>query len=78
MVNQKPISLKIDYSLLEDLDKEVMCGYQKRNGHINEAIRFYLDYKYARRRIKMYGSIEDKKSELQYFVKKWFPETNYW
>lgn len=72
MVTQKPISVKIDYQLLESLDKEVELGWRKRNGHINEAIRFYLDYKDNYRRYKSYGA--DERSRLRDdFMNKWFP-----
>ena len=78
MVTQKPISLKIDCSLLEDLDKEVMCGWRKRNSHINEAIKLYLEYLDTRRRMKIFGNLEDKNDEFQKFVKKWFPDMYNW
>lgn len=58
MVTQKPISLKIDYDLLKDLDQEVALGWRKRNNHINEAIRYYLELKDAIRRVNMFCSIE--------------------
>lgn len=45
MITQKPISLKIDCELLEQLDQEVSLGWKKRNAIINDAIRFYLEYK---------------------------------
>lgn len=49
MITQKPISLKIDLNLLEELDKEAALGWKKRNALINEAIRMYLDAKDAYR-----------------------------
>ena len=78
MVTQKPISLKIDTTLLKDLDAEVSTGWKKRNHLINEAIHYYLELKDARRRISMYGSIEDKKDEVQKFLRQWFPEGATW
>lgn len=74
MVTQKAISLKIDFGTLDRLDKEVALGWRKRNNHINKAIDFYLDYKDALRRIKAYGSIEDKAAEYARFTKKYFPD----
>lgn len=74
MVNQKPISLKINFDLLEELDREVQCGWRKRNNHINEAIRLYLAYMDTRRRIHTYGDIDDQRKEARDFVKRWFPE----
>ena len=73
MVNQKPISVKMEYDILEALDLECQTGWMKRNRHINEAVRFYLEYKDAVRRIRSYGSSEAKEKELQDFEKKWFP-----
>lgn len=49
MITQRPISLKIGYSLLDELDKEVALGWLKRNTLINEAIRLYLDFADLRR-----------------------------
>lgn len=72
MVTQKAISLKIDCSLLEDLDKEVALGWRKRNSHINEAIRFYLDYKDTYRRYRSY-SVEERSRLRDDLLNKWFP-----
>ena len=72
MVTQKAISLKIDTELLEDLDKEVALGWRKRNNHINEAIRFYLDYQDTCRRLRAYDD-KDREAELERYMKKWFP-----
>lgn len=73
MVTQKPISLKIDTYTLALLDKEVALGWRKRNSHINEAIRFYLDYKDACRRIRAYADRQDKIDEYTKFKTEWFP-----
>lgn len=77
MITQKPISLKIDAHLLEELDKEVSLGWRKRNALINEAIRTYLVLADSRRRIKSYGSIDDQVRELKQLVKKLLPGTIY-
>lgn len=73
MITQKPISLKIDAKILEDLDKEVTFGWRKRNALINEAIRVYLVLADSRRRIKSYGRIEDQARELEQLIKKLLP-----
>lgn len=73
MITQKPISLKIDTNILEDLDKEVALGWRKRNALINEAIRVYLVLADSRRRIKSYGRIEDQARELEQLIKKLLP-----
>lgn len=65
MITQKPISLKIDASILEDLDKEVALGWRKRNNLINQAIAMYLHVMDARRRIRCAGSVQDKLKQLE-------------
>lgn len=72
MVTQKPISVKIDYQLLEDLDKEVALGYRKRNAHINEAIRCYLQMRDAARRYRSYTSLYDRDKVAKEFMRAWF------
>lgn len=73
MITQKPISLKIDTTILEYLDKEVALGWKKRNALINEAIRTYLILIDGRRRIRMYGKVEDQVRELHDLIKKLIP-----
>ena len=51
MVTQKPISLKIDTELLQELDEEVRLGWRKRNCLINQAIALYLEVKDLNRRL---------------------------
>ena len=77
MITQKPISLKIDAHLLEELDQEVSLGWRKRNALINEAIRTYLVLADSRRRIKSYGSLSDQVRELERLVKELLPGTIY-
>lgn len=78
MVTQKPISLKIDLELLQELDEEVALGWRKRNSHINEAIRFYLELKDTQRRIKCRGSRREQLEVIEDFNKKWFPQAFAW
>ena len=73
MITQKPISLKIDIKLLDDLDREVATGWARRNNHINRAIRLYLSYKDTFRKISSFGNLSDKRNELQGFIREWFP-----
>lgn len=73
MINQKAISLKIDVQTLEELDKEISLGQQKRNRLINEAIRMYIDAKDTRRRWRQYYRSEDKAQEYEQFLLRWFP-----
>lgn len=74
MITQKPISLKIDTQLLEDLDKEVSLGWQKRNTIINQAIGIYLKLLDGRRHIRSFGNIEDKRKALNSLVNDLVPE----
>lgn len=74
MITQKPISLKVDMKLLEDLDAEVSLGYEKRNKHINEAIRLYLCYIDTRRRMRMFKKQYHPEKMLEEFAREWFPE----
>lgn len=78
MIRQKPISLKIDTELLGDLDAEVALGWRKRNSHINEAVRFYLDYLDTRRQVKALGLTDAGNEVKEEFIRKWFPEWTTW
>lgn len=78
MVTQKPISLKIDTSLLEELDTEVSLGFRKRNWHINRAIATYLKLQDARRLVKCVGSDNNKHQVLNQWLREWFPEVATW
>lgn len=49
MITQKAISVKIDYSILQDLDQEVSTSGINRNKLINRAIWFYIRNKDAQR-----------------------------
>lgn len=74
MIRQKAISLKIDMELLEQLDAEAALGWRKRNNHINEAIRFYLEYKDAYRTQQAHRGHPLAHTVVEDFTKKWFPE----
>lgn len=72
MIKQKPISLKIDRELLDQLDQEVELGWDKRNAVINKAIAFYLEYKDAYRHEKYANSVgENACQESLAFIKKY-------
>jgi len=73
MITQKPISLKINTSLLEELDREVALGWRKRNALINEAVRTYLILADSRRRIKACGNVDDQVRELERLIKRLLP-----
>lgn len=50
MIRQKDIHLKLAYSILDELDKEVAASGEPRNRIINAAIKVYLAFKDCDRR----------------------------
>lgn len=78
MVTQKPISLKINTELLQELDEEVRLGWRKRNCIINQAIRLYLSLQDCRRTVKCLGNADAKVDEVEAWLKKNFPEAVPW
>lgn len=74
MVTQKPISLKIDTELLQELDEEARLGWRKRNCIINQAIALYLSLQDCRRRVKCIGDPDAKVDEVYYWLERYFPE----
>lgn len=78
MVNQKPISLKIYTDLLKELDRESSLGHHKRNWHINQAIRIYLELQDCRRLCKCVRCDADKKATLNQWLRQRFPEAASW
>ena len=75
MITQKPISLKINTSLMEELDREVSTGWRSRNGLINDAVRMYLRVLDARRRIRSYAGLDDKERALKELCNELVPES---
>ena len=78
MITQKPICLKIDYDLLNELDSEVELGWRKRNWHINQAIRIYLSLQDCRRLYKCVDSDSNKAEVLNKWLRERFPEAATW
>ena len=72
MVTQKPISLKIDHSILEQLDIEAARSWKSRNKLINEAVHVYLQLLYVQRQQRHEESRNNpvSKDALQ-FIKKY-------
>lgn len=68
MVNQKAISLKINFDLFEELEKEANLGWTKRNTHINNAIRLYLEVLDLRRSVRACPAARD--GLIEAFLKK--------
>lgn len=52
MVNQKAISVKLDLDVFDILEEEVSVGNMKRNTIINDAVRLYVDFADALRKIR--------------------------
>lgn len=73
MPNQKSILVKLDHHNFVELEAECKLGWMKRNRHINEAVRLYIDYKDTQRMIRVLGTPEEKRECLHEFRKKWFP-----
>lgn len=78
MINQKPISLKIDTWLLQELDEEVRLGYRKRNWHINKAIELYLEVQDLNRRLRCYQGAALKHDEVERFLRRRVPNGANW
>lgn len=49
MINQKAISAKIEYEVLEALERESFTSMKKKNRIINDAIRMYVDMQNLKR-----------------------------
>lgn len=78
MVTQKPISLKIDTELLQELDEEVRLGWRKRNTLINQTIALYLEVQDLNRRLKCYQGASLKHDEVERFLRKRIPYAASW
>lgn len=78
MITQKPISLKIDTELLQELDAEVALGWRKRNCIINQSIRLYLSLQDCRRTVKCVGDDGTKVAEVKKWLRFNFPEAAQW
>lgn len=55
MINQKPISARLDYDRLQDIEQEKFVTGMSTNRIINEGVKFYCHIMDARRRFGMYG-----------------------
>lgn len=59
MINQKPISARIHYERLKELEQEAFCSNVSKNEIINRAIEVYCHFADARRRAIMYDKWDD-------------------
>lgn len=65
MITQKPISLKIDFDTLQDLDALVKDGVgRNRNQLINRAIRTYIRLYVANRKSRFDGTAKQYDSSI--------------
>lgn len=71
MITQKAISVKIDYSILHDLEQEVSISCVNRNKLINRAIWYYIRSKDAQRQY-MSKIITEKEYIDSTFIQPWF------
>lgn len=71
MITQKAISVKIDYSILQDLDQEASKSGINRNKLINRAIWFYIRNKDARRQYMCKMMTEQEYIDST-FIQPWF------
>lgn len=78
MITQKPISLKIDTWLLQELDKEVQIGWRKRNWHINQAIALYLEVQDLNRSLRYYQDPTIKHDAVERFLRHRVPNGANW
>lgn len=71
MINQIPISVKIDAHIWKELEQEVSLGYKNRNRIINDAIRIYVEFQDLRRKIKCSADLSSKKRLIRSFLDRW-------
>lgn len=72
MINQKQITLKLDYAAFGALETESFVTGVNRNRLINEAVRFMLRFKDARRADRCAGTDHRKTAaELLNWEQKW-------
>lgn len=76
MVNQKPISARIDNTILWKVDQEVMLGTTSKNRILNEGAQLWLDLVDARREYRMMRDSDVRRNILVGFLKKHFPEVD--
>lgn len=71
-VNQKPISFKIAFNILDELDKECYVSGKKRNTLINLAIGYYLEYLDCCRLLSCSGTRETRRLVFNDFKRRQF------
>lgn len=72
MINQKAISAKLNYDVLEMIEKESHVSFKSRNRIINDAIRLYCENQDLQRTIRAYGHrSEVARTAVAQFLKKY-------
>ena len=59
MINQKPISARINFERVKDLEQEAFVTGKSKNDIINRAIQVYCHFADARRRAIISGATDD-------------------
>lgn len=70
-MNQKPISARIDYHIMWQIEQETMLGYYTRNRILNEGARLFLDLLDTRRNLKYHANPADQDKIRKGFLRKW-------
>lgn len=78
MVQQKAISVKLNYDILDILDEEARLGYRKRNTLINDAVRAYIALQDCQRRVRSVEDVKSKKEFAEMWLRRYFPEIANW
>lgn len=74
MVNQTPISARIDNVILWFINQRVMAGGVTRNHILNAGAKLWLDLRDAREEFHENTDPKIRQKILNGFLKVWFPE----
>lgn len=77
MVNQKPISMRIDECILNMVDQEAFMTGRPRNRILNEGAALYVELQDLRRRLRYYDG-NDSEALLEQFFRRFVPEMAHW
>lgn len=73
MVNQKPISMRIDERILAQVDQEAFTSGTPRNRILNKGAALYVELQDLRRRLRYYDG-KDSEALLEQFFRRFVPE----
>lgn len=74
MNRQKPISARIQYETMWNLEQERMAAGSSINKMLNEGARMYLDTVHTRRIFGLNAHKTARRAMVRGYLKKWFPE----